>query len=247
MGGVQQSPGGGRAGRAGSRGTTDVGRLAFVALGLAMTVACVAGDSASSRSGVVLVVERISAPGPGTAGGTNRTFVESDVVTGGVVIQDTALATLRLVAKDPGAATNPAAPSGVQFAAIDRYRVRYVRSDGRDAPGIDVPHPWEGVLTLTTSFDGRTGEFVLVPASAKAEERASSTPWPTSPSPGATTPAPGSKRSVRSRSSSPTGPTPGRRRGEPMRPPARGRRTDAAGEAEVARAAPGAGRGGRSS
>ena len=169
MGGVQQSPGGGRAGRAGSRGTTDVGRLAFVALGLAMTVACVAGDSASSRSGVVLVVERISAPGPGTAGGTNRTFVESDVVTGGVVIQDTALATLRLVAKDPGAATNPAAPSGVQFAAIDRYRVRYVRSDGRDAPGIDVPHPWEGVLTLTTSFDGRTGEFVLVPASAKIE------------------------------------------------------------------------------
>ena len=101
--------------------------------------------------------------------GAHRMFVESDVVTDGTVVRDTVRATLRLVARDPSATWGPGAPTAAVFAAIDRYRVRYVRSDGRNAPGIDVPHPWDGALTLLVSLDGKTGEFVLVRASAKLD------------------------------------------------------------------------------
>ena len=149
---------------------TGVGGVTPLAiLGFALAAACAGGGPAASRSSVVLLVERIDASADGTAGDVSRTFVESDVVTGGGVIQDTARATLRLVARDPSAATSPVAPTGALFVTIDRYRVRYVRSDGRNAAGVDVPHPWDGALTLATSFDGATGEFVLVRASAKLD------------------------------------------------------------------------------
>lgn len=151
-----------------SRNHRDVALLALVLLGGAMAAACAAGGP-GSRASVALVVERISAPADGAAGDANRTFVESDVATGDTVVQDTAHATLRLVARDPAARAGPAAPTGGRFATVDRYRVRYVRSDGRNAPGVDVPHPWDGALTLAPSFEGETGEFVLVRASAKLD------------------------------------------------------------------------------
>ncbi len=143
--------------------------LAVAVLGFTTAAACAGGASVSSRSSVVLVVERIGAPTDGAVGSLDRTFVESDVVTGGMVVRDTARATLRLVARDPSAGMSPAAPTGARFATVDRYRVHYVRSDGRNTPGVDVPHAWDGALTLTTSFEGQTGEFVLVRASAKLE------------------------------------------------------------------------------
>lgn len=98
-----------------------------------------------------------------------RAFIRSDVVTGGRAAADAAQVTLRLVPKDQAAAAGPAAPSGAYLAAIDRYRVRYVRSDGRNAPGIDVPHAWDGALGLTASLAARTVEIVLVRASAKLD------------------------------------------------------------------------------
>lgn len=153
--------------RAGARRRDGVPLLGILWLMAAVASAC--GPASASRSGVRLVVERMAAAVDGPAGAANRTFVESDVLTHGAVIQDTAQATLRIVAKDPGMGESPAAPSAALFATIDRYRVRYVRSDGRNVPGIDVPHPWDGALTLATSFDGRTSEFVLVRASAKLE------------------------------------------------------------------------------
>lgn len=132
-------------------------------------VACAGGGPAPTPSSVTLVVERVAAAQGGAAGGSERMFIESDVVTDGSVTHDTARATLRLVAKDPGVAGNPVGPTGAQSATIHRYRVRYLRSDGRNAPGIDVPHPWDGALTLAASFESRTAEFVLVRASAKLD------------------------------------------------------------------------------
>ena len=143
--------------------------MVLAVVGFAMAAACAAGDPTASRSSFELVVERIEAPGSGSTGDAHRAFVESDVVTAGRVVQDTVRATLRLVARDPSVLPGPAAPSAAVFATIDRYRVRYVRSDGRNVPGIDVPHPWDGALTLLVSFDGETGDIVLVRASAKLE------------------------------------------------------------------------------
>ena len=100
---------------------------------------------------------------------STRTFIRSDVVTGGTVASDAAQVTLRLVPKDTAAATGPAAPSGTHFASVDRYRVRYVRSDGRNTPGIDVPHAWDSALGVTASLAAETVEIVLVRASAKLD------------------------------------------------------------------------------
>ena len=150
------------------KGGSRHARLAFLAAGFATAAACAANPT-SSRSTVELVVERIEAPSAGATGEAHRTFVESDVVTDGAVVQDTVQVTLRLVARDSSAGVSPAAPTRAVFATIDRYRVRYVRSDGRNAPGIDVPHPWDGALSLAVSLDGETGDFVLVRASAKLD------------------------------------------------------------------------------
>ena len=147
-----------------------VSRHAPVAcLAVALAMAACAANPTSSRSTVELVVERIEAPPAGATGDARRMFVESDVLTDGTVDQDTVQVTLRLVARDSSATVSPAAPTGAVFATIDRYRVRYVRTDGRNTPGIDVPHPWDGALSLAVSFDGETGDFVLVRASAKLE------------------------------------------------------------------------------
>lgn len=166
---MQRSPVASGQGGARSRSAGDRATVALVAAGLAMAAACAADGPISSRSSFELLVERIEAPAAGSTEGAHRMFVESDVVTGGTVVRDTVRATLRLVARDPSAMAGPAAPTAAVFATIDRYRVRYVRSDGRNAPGIDVPHPWDGALTLLVSLDGRTGELVLVRASAKLE------------------------------------------------------------------------------
>ena len=101
-------------------------------LGLAAAVACAGDGPASSRSSVTLVVERIGAASDGD-GRRTRPGPSSgrDVVTGGTVTPDAAQVTLRLAPKDPGTGQPVrSAPSGTQFATVDRYRVRYVRSDG---------------------------------------------------------------------------------------------------------------------
>ena len=151
-------------------GTTG-GRTAapLVIAGLAAAVACAGDGPASSRSSVTLVVERIGASSDAMAAHSTRTFIRSDVVIGGTVAPDAAQVTLRLVPRDPGAAAGPAAPSDAYFATVDRYRVRYARSDGLDTPGIDVPHAWDGALGLTASFAAETVEIVLVRASAKLD------------------------------------------------------------------------------
>ena len=156
-------------GRVRTQEAADHGVMVLAAAALAMAAACAAGDPTSSRSSFELVVERIEAPASGSTGHAHRAFVESDVVAAGRVVQDTVRATLRLVPRDPAFLPGPAAPGAAVFAAVDRYRVRYVRSDGRNVPGIDVPHPWDGALTLLVSFEGATGDFVLVRASAKLE------------------------------------------------------------------------------
>ena len=150
---------------------TEAGRCRVLPaiVGLAVAVACAGTGPASSRSSVALVVERIGAAADGAAAHSTRTFIRSDVVTDGTVTPDAAQVTLRLAPKDPGGASGPAAPSGTQFATVDRYRVRYVRSDGRHTPGVDVPHAWDGALGVTASVAAEIVEIVLVRASAKLD------------------------------------------------------------------------------
>jgi hypothetical protein len=91
--------------------------------------------------------------------------LESDVLTGGTRFADAGQAAMRLVMKDPVSATSPL--NGV---TLTRYRVAYTRTDGRNTPGVDVPHPFDGMVTATIA-PGETQAlaFTLVRAQAKLE------------------------------------------------------------------------------
>ena len=83
------------------------------------------------------------------------------------IFNDVGQVALRLVPKNVGSATAPSTNNDV---TISRYRVVYKRADGRNTPGVDVPHPWDGAVTGTVPVGGTlTLGFELVRHSAKQE------------------------------------------------------------------------------
>ena len=74
-----------------------------------------------------------------------------------------------LAMKDPGSIDNPTQPSSQNFITVNRYHVAFVRADGRNTPGVDVPFPFDGGMTVTVSGNGAKGVFNLVRAQAKEE------------------------------------------------------------------------------
>ncbi len=162
----------GRAGR--NRRRAPLAARALV-VSLAAGPACIDPGVTGSRAGALLVIERIVAVPGGRPDRPPATYLQSDVCVrdeaGGScrVFDDIGQVTTRLRLKDPGAPESPAAPSAASFVTINRYRVRYVRSDGRHRPGVDVPHPMEGAMTATTMEGSQTAAFTLVRASAKLE------------------------------------------------------------------------------
>jgi hypothetical protein len=69
--------------------------------------------------------------------------------------------------KDAGSST-PTAPTSNNFITVNRYRVRYIRTDGRNTEGVDVPYAFDGAITGTVS-DSSTFGFTLVRIQAKLE------------------------------------------------------------------------------
>ena len=118
-----------------------------------------------------LIVEALEAAS-GAESGQFGGDLESDVVTvvngTGTVVQDLGRVTLSLALKDPGPAGSPNAPSPNNTITVNRYRVRYLRSDGRNTPGVDVPYAFDGAVTVTVS-ERTSATFALVRAQAKAE------------------------------------------------------------------------------
>lgn len=128
------------------------------------------GQSREGRGPVVLVLDSLQ----GASGAKPDTFsnvVSSDVLTmvssGSAkvpsILEDPGKATFHLQMKDAAYTTSPS-----NAIAITRYRVTFVRADGRNTPGVDVPYGFDGAVSETISSSGTVG-FVLVRASAKSE------------------------------------------------------------------------------
>ena len=124
------------------------------------------GTSASYL--IVSTLEAASGADPGTFG----TMLSSDVIT--VVknvptyFSDPGRVTFSLGLKDPGPSSSPASPTQNNFITVNRYHVRYVRSDGHNVEGVDVPYAFDGAFTVTVSGDTTAG-FMLVRNQAKQE------------------------------------------------------------------------------
>ena len=95
--------------------------------------------------------------------------VAGDTVQVETIYNDIGRVTLRLVLKDQGISGVQATPSPLNAITITRYRVVFRRADGRNTPGVDVPHPFDQALTFTVGTDDITASFNLVRHSAKME------------------------------------------------------------------------------
>ena len=85
-------------------------------------------------------------------------------------VRDVGQVVLQLILRDPGTPGVTAAPTPLNDVTVTEYEVRYRLLDGRNTPGVDVPHPIRGGLTFTVQGT-RTGTaiFDLVRIVAKEE------------------------------------------------------------------------------
>lgn len=86
------------------------------------------------------------------------------------VFNDLGRVTMRLILRDPGSPGFTAAPTAVNQVTFTRYRVTYRRADGRNTPGVDVPHGFDSATTFTVPNEGTiTASFEVVRNQAKRE------------------------------------------------------------------------------
>ena len=155
-------------------------RLLVSATLAALSTAC-SEPARSDRSPAFLVIEMLEAASgaePEQFGNVLNSDVETIIEqqTNGQSIEvpnvfsDSGRATFRLGLKNPGTSTNPMTPSPLNEITITRYRVAFRRADGRSTPGLDVPYPFDGAVTLTVPAEGATSvTFALVRHQAKLE------------------------------------------------------------------------------
>lgn len=135
------------------------------AVAIAFSAVLFAGCGEAVRQGrgsAFLVLDSLT--GTNTGSTTFSSVVASDVLHGGGVIADQGQAVFRLQMKDAALA-----PSPNNAVTITRYRVTYIRADGRNTPGVDVPYPFDGAVTATVVGAATVG-FTLVRVQAKLEE-----------------------------------------------------------------------------
>jgi hypothetical protein len=127
-------------------------------------------NEATGSSPALLTIASLEGrPGDaGTEGAFSHT-VQSDVLTRGTVFEDIGRVRLALTLRDAGTMELPTRPSPLNAVTVDRYRVRYWRADGRNVPGVDLPHAFDGAMTMTVGAEEVTGSVVLVRAQAKLE------------------------------------------------------------------------------
>jgi hypothetical protein len=140
-----------------------------MALALAASVATTAcGDKVLQGKGSsYLVIDQLSAA-QGAKPETFGNVLQSDVLTKGGVLEDLGKVTLHIAMKDVTGATGTE-PSPNNVITVNRYHIEYVRSDGRNSPGIDVPYGVDGAVTGTIGSTSAALVFAIVPVQRKLE------------------------------------------------------------------------------
>lgn len=130
--------------------------LLLAAMGLS---GCSAGYTTDNSSPVIFTIALVNGGKP----------LASDVLTNGTVVSDSVDVSIQVRFKNPNIETVPSIPNAVR---VERYEVRYRRSDGRGVEGQDVPYTISG--NVTSIFDVKTSgvnplSVEVVRAQAKLE------------------------------------------------------------------------------
>lgn len=132
---------------------------------------------ASSAYLIIDSIEANSGAKPDTFGGELssdvQTLVKKDVdgkqILVPTIFEDGMKVTFRLGMKDPGTASTPTTPSTTNYITLTQYHVQFVRSDGRNTQGVDVPYAFDGGLTITVGASTASATGTLVRIQAKSE------------------------------------------------------------------------------
>jgi hypothetical protein len=157
-------------------------RFCAVAALVTATISC-GNVVRDGRAPVYLVIDQLQGIRGGATAGTPASTLTSDVLSFitapppcsstapcATIFGDNGSVVLRAPLKDVVSTTTPAAPTSNNEVTITRYHVEYVRADGRNTPGIDVPYAFDGAATGTIPANGTlTLGFVLVRNTAKQE------------------------------------------------------------------------------
>src|SRR4051812_844340 len=144
-------------------------RNAIRTIGLAAMVAATVSCGDVVRQGsspVFLVVDLLQGIRGAVQVGTPSSTLVSDVITNvtspdpctaktpcPTIFGDSGSVTLRAPLKDPGA-TIALSPTTNNEVTINRIHVDYVRADGRNTPGVDVPFGFDTAVTGTVAAGG---------------------------------------------------------------------------------------------
>jgi len=120
------------------------------------------------QSSSYLIVQSISAA-RGDTPDEDFPVLDSDVSTNGTIFADIANINLALGMKDPGSTQNPSTPTSANYITVTRYHVKYIRSDGRNVQGVDVPYEFDAGSTATVVGTGTEMTITLVRVQAKLE------------------------------------------------------------------------------
>ena len=144
-----------------------------IILGLTLTLtSCGEAVRQGTGSSYLIITSLEGAPGSEPEEFGNPVF--SDVITivgeALTVFNDLGQVTFTLGLKDAGGSATATAPTTNNFITVNRYRVEFIRADGRNRPGVDVPYPFDGAMTVTVVGGGEaSAAFNLVRVQSKME------------------------------------------------------------------------------
>jgi hypothetical protein len=132
-------------------------------------VACNALENATDSISRLIVISLMGLDNNGQA----SDYIQSDVLyedpssEATTIYADIATAVLTAQMLDPDPIAGVSSYADIQ---LEKYQVRYTRTDGLNTPGVDVPYPIEGDLSVLVRVGAQTSvSFVIVRESAKME------------------------------------------------------------------------------
>lgn len=136
--------------------------LSLLVVAALVSFGCTADFATQSEADVILTITKIEA-NPGAEGQNDGDFLLSDVTP---VFNDNATITFFLIPKN----ANTQVIGNFNDVFLERYEVRFFRTDGRNTEGVDVPFRFTGAMATMVPVGVPTGAAVIVVRHSAKEE-----------------------------------------------------------------------------